>query len=72
MAGHGDEDLREQRDAAAREMARLRERESEAPEWAEPDEEPRHEPEEERDLGRQMDVAGEEQRRTRDARDADG
>ena len=72
MAGHGDEDLRERRDAAAREMARLRERESEAPEWAEPDEAPRDEPEDERDLGRQVDVAGEEQRRTRDARDADG
>jgi hypothetical protein len=72
MAGHGDEDLRERRDAAAREMARLRERESEAPEWAEPGEEPRDEPEDERDLGRQVDVAGEEQRRTRDARDADG
>ena len=71
MAGHGDENLRERRDAAAREMARVREREAEAPEWAEPDEEPRDEPEDERDLGRQVDVAGEEQRRARDARDAD-
>jgi hypothetical protein len=69
MAGHGDEDLRGRRDAAAREMARLRERQSEAPEWA--DDEPRDEPEEERDLGRQVDVAGEEQRRARDARDPD-
>jgi hypothetical protein len=71
MAGHGDEDLRGRRDAAAREMARLRERGSEAPEWAESGDEPREEPEEERDLGRQVDVAGEEQRRARDARDAD-
>jgi hypothetical protein len=72
MAEHGDRDLPERRDAAAREMARMRERASEAPEWAEPDDKPRDEPEEERDLGRQVDVAGEERRRTRDARDEDG
>jgi hypothetical protein len=65
MAEHRD-DLSERRDAAAREMARLRERDPDAAEGDAARDEP-----DDAGLGRRAEVAGEEQRRTRETRDAD-